>query len=76
LVANAVADILKSGTTRRLDQRWSPRNRATGRISDSELRRTRTEKVDLTTLDPDARRAFMQTLNEPPPLQLRTPARS
>jgi pimeloyl-ACP methyl ester carboxylesterase len=76
LVANAVADILKSGTTRRLTQRWSPRNRAVGRISDSELRLTHTAKVDLTMLDADARRNFMQTLNEPPPLQLRTPARS
>jgi hypothetical protein len=75
LVANAVADILKSGSTRRLTRRWSPRNRAVGRISDAELRLTRTEKVDLTMLDPDARRAFMQTLNEPPPLRLRTPGR-
>ena len=75
LVANAVADILKSGTTRRLTQRWSPRNRAVGRISDSQLRLTRTEKVDLTMLDADARRTFMQTLNEPPPLRLRTPGR-
>jgi pimeloyl-ACP methyl ester carboxylesterase len=75
LIANAVADILKSGSTRRLTPRWSPRNRAVGRISDSQLRLTRTEKVDLTTLDPDARRAFMQTLNEPPPLRLRTPGR-
>jgi pimeloyl-ACP methyl ester carboxylesterase len=75
LVANAVADILQSGSTRRLAQRWSPRNRAVGRISDSDLRRTRTEKVDLTMLDADARRAFMQTLNEPPPLRLRAPGR-
>jgi hypothetical protein len=75
LVANAVADILKTGATRRLARRWGPRNRATGRISDSALRLTHTEKVDLTTLDPDARRAFMQTLNEAPPLRLRTPGR-
>jgi len=75
LVANAVADILKTGGTRRLARRWGPRNRATGRISDSALRLTHTEKVDLTTLDPGARRAFMQTLNEAPPLRLRTPGR-
>jgi len=31
--------------------------------------------VDLTTLDPDARRQFMQNLNEPPLLRLRTPGR-
>ena len=75
LVANAVAEILRTGSTRRLARRWSPRNRASGRISDAALRLTHTEKVDLTTLDPDARRVFMQTLNEPPPLRLRTPRR-
>ena len=71
LVANAVAEILRTGSTRRLARRWGPRNRDSGRISDSALRLTHTEKVDLTTLDPDARRVFMQTLNEPPPLRLR-----
>ncbi|HTV80200.1 MAG TPA: hypothetical protein VMF03_18250 [Steroidobacteraceae bacterium] len=75
LVANAIVEILRTGGTRRLARRWSPRNRATGRISDAALRLTHTEKIDLTTLDPDARRAFMQTLNEPPPLRLRTPRR-
>jgi pimeloyl-ACP methyl ester carboxylesterase len=75
LIASAVADILKSGATRRLARRWGPRNRATGRISDSALRLTHTEKVDLTTMEPDARRQFMQTLNEPPELRLRTPGR-
>jgi PGAP1-like protein len=76
LVATAVADILKTGSTRRLARRWGPRNRATGRISDSALRLTHTEKVDLTTLEPGARRDFMQSLNEPPPLRLRTPGRA
>jgi pimeloyl-ACP methyl ester carboxylesterase len=75
LVASAVADILRTGATRRLARRWSPRNRAVGRISDAALRLTHTEKVDLTTLDADARRVFMQSLNEPPPLRLRTPGR-
>jgi pimeloyl-ACP methyl ester carboxylesterase len=75
LVASAVADILKTGATRRLARRWGPRNRAAGRISDSALRLTHTEKVDLTTLDANARRLFMQNLNEPPPLRLRTPGR-
>jgi hypothetical protein len=46
-----------------------------GRISDSALRLTHTEKLDLTTLDADARRLYMQSLNEPPPLRLRTPGR-
>jgi pimeloyl-ACP methyl ester carboxylesterase len=75
LIASAVADILKTGATRRLARRWSPRNRAVGRISDSALRLTHTEKLDLTTLDADARRLYMQSLNEPPPLRLRTPGR-
>jgi len=75
LIATAVIDLLKAGATRRLARRWSARNRATGRISDAALRLTHTEKLDLTTLDPDARRQFMQTLNEPPPLRLRAPAR-
>jgi pimeloyl-ACP methyl ester carboxylesterase len=75
LVASAVAEILRSGSTRRLVRRWSPRNRAQGRISDAQLRLTHTEKVDLTTLEPDARRHYMQTLNEPPPLRLRAPTR-
>ncbi len=73
LVASAVADILKSGETRRLNLRWGPRNRSVGRISDAALRLTHLEKVDLTTLEPDARREFMLTLSEPPPLRLRTP---
>jgi pimeloyl-ACP methyl ester carboxylesterase len=75
LIASAVVDILKSGSSRRLARRWGPRNRATARISDSALRLTHTEKVDLTTMEPDARRQFMQTLNEPPELRLRTPRR-
>ncbi|MGC1457031.1 MAG: hypothetical protein WA825_02010 [Steroidobacteraceae bacterium] len=75
LVASAVADILKTGDTRRLARRWSPRNRAVGCITDAALRLTHTEKLDLTTLDADARRVYMQSLNEPPPLRLRTPGR-
>jgi len=75
LVATAVADILKTGATRRLGRRWWPRNRAAAQISDSTLRLTHTGKVDLTTLEPDARRNFMQTLNEPPPLRLRSSRR-
>jgi hypothetical protein len=75
LIANAVVDILKTGATRRLARRWAARNRAVGRISDAALRLTQTEKVDLTALDADARRQFMQNLNEPPPLRLRTPGR-
>jgi len=75
LVANAIAEILKSGSTRRLAQRWSPRSRVSGRISDSALRLTHTDKMDLTALDPNARRVFMQTLNEPAPLRLQTARR-
>jgi pimeloyl-ACP methyl ester carboxylesterase len=75
LVTSAVVEILKSGTTRRLTRRWSPRNRASGQVSDADLRLTYRKKVDLTALDPDARRVFMQSLNEPSPLRLRAPRR-
>ncbi|HTY95009.1 MAG TPA: hypothetical protein VMC02_14040 [Steroidobacteraceae bacterium] len=75
LIARAVADILRTGATRRLARRWWPRNRAAARISDAELRLTHTAKLDLTALDADARREYMQTLNEPPPLRLRRPGR-
>jgi hypothetical protein len=39
------------------------------------LRRTQNAKVDWSRLDPEARRDFLQSLNEPPALVLRVPAR-
>jgi hypothetical protein len=70
-VAQAVADLLRGGRTRRLPQQWNYRGTAAARISDSALRRTHTGKVDWAALEADERRVFLQNLNEPPKLRLR-----
>ena len=75
VVAMAVADLLRTGRTRRLKSHCSRGSRAEARISDSQLRRTHVEKVDWAHMEPDARRIFLQTLNEPPQLRLQVPAR-
>jgi len=72
-VARAVADVLRTGKTRRLPTRWLRANEAQARISDRQLRRTQRAKVDWSTLPPEARRIFLQSLNEPPALKLRVP---
>jgi pimeloyl-ACP methyl ester carboxylesterase len=74
-VARAVADILRTGKTRRLPTRWVRASEAAARISDRQLRRTQRTKVEWTTLSPEARRIFLQSLNEPPALKLRVPTR-
>ncbi|HEX5209609.1 MAG TPA: hypothetical protein VFW10_17660, partial [Steroidobacteraceae bacterium] len=63
----------RTGTTRRLPCRWSGNSRAQARISDRELRRTHTDKVDWASLTPAQRREFLQNLNEPLKLRLRVP---
>lgn len=73
-VAAAIAELLRTGTTGRLPRRWSRNSRAQVRISDRELRRTHTDKVDWTSLTPAQRREFLQNLNEPLKLRLRVPA--
>jgi hypothetical protein len=74
-VARAVVDVLRSGVTALLPTRRARASRAEARISDAELRRTQCDKVDWSALTPAARRDFLQTLNEPPELTLRVPAR-
>lgn len=74
VVALAVADLLHKGFTRHLATHCRRSGKAQARISDSQLRRTHVDKVDWTHLEPDARRIFLQTLNEPPKLRLRVPA--
>jgi hypothetical protein len=74
-VAQAVVDLLRSGRTSQLPTRHARVDLAEARISDAQLRRTQTEKVDWSALTPTARRDFLQTLNEPPELTLRLPAR-
>ena len=72
-VAAAVSDILHTGTTNRLPSRWS-KTAAQAQISDRQLRRIHTRKVDWAGLEPDERLEFLENLNEPPKLQLRVPA--
>ena len=74
LVAAAVVDLVRKGTTRRLTPKWANGSAAQALISDHQLRRTHREKVDWTDLEPEERRVFLQTLNEPPKLKLRVPA--
>lgn len=75
-VAEAVVDLLATGHTTRLPQTWRSASRAQVEVSDSALRRTHAAKVDWAALTPDARRQFLQNLNEPPHLRLRVPARA
>jgi len=75
-VAVAIADVLRSGKTRRLQTQWTQGGKAEARISDRELRRTHTEKVDWVHMEPAARQQFMSNLNEPPQLKLKVPVRS
>ena len=72
-VAAAIADLLRTGATKRLPRRWSGNSRVQARISDRELRRTHTDKVDWASLTPAQRREFLQNLNEPLKLRLRVP---
>ncbi len=74
-VAAAVVDLLRNGSTRRLPSDWTSGSLAEAQVSDRELGRTQTEKVDWARLPPDERREFLQNLNEPPQLRLRVPAR-
>ena len=75
-VAHAVADLLDTGKTLRLQTHRSSRGKAEARISDHALRRTHTGKVDWVHMTPDARQAFLRELNEPPHLKLRLPAKA
>jgi hypothetical protein len=73
-VAAAVIDLLRKGSTQRLPTKWSTSSAAEASISDQQLRRTDTRKVDWAALAPEARRLYLQNLNEPPKLKLRVPA--
>jgi len=73
LVASAVIDLLRDGTTRRLPAEWTRGGIARTQISDRELRRTHNGKVDFAALSPDERREFLQNLNEPPQFELHVP---
>jgi len=70
-VAAAVTELLRDGTTRLLPAKWRSSSAAEANISDRQLRRMHTQKVDWTSLEPDERRMFLENLNEPPKLKLR-----
>jgi len=70
-VADAVGDLLRSGETRRLATEWTHGGMEEARISDHELRRTHVDKVDWAGLEPEERRVYLQSLNEPPKLKLK-----
>lgn len=76
VVAAAVVDLLRNGSTRRLPTQWTTTSRAEARITDRQLRRTHVQKVDWAALEPDERRIFLQSLNEPPALKLRVPPKA
>jgi pimeloyl-ACP methyl ester carboxylesterase len=72
-VAAAVTDLLVRGSTARLPARWASASRALARVSDGELKRSHTQKVDWTALSATQRLEFLQSLNEPPRFSLRVP---
>lgn len=74
-VAAAVVDFLTRGRTARLPARWYSASRASARVSDGALRRTHADKVDWAALSPQARREFLENLNEPPQFRLRISGR-
>jgi len=73
-VAAAVVDLLERGASQRLPRRWLGASRAQARVSDAQLRRSHTDKVDWGALTPEERRLFLENLNEPPRFTLRVPA--
>jgi PGAP1-like protein len=75
VVAGAVVDLLRKGSTRRLPAKWTSSSLAEARITDRQLRRTHAQKVEWAALEPEERRIFLQNLNEPPKLSLRVPAK-
>jgi NAD(P)-dependent dehydrogenase (short-subunit alcohol dehydrogenase family) len=72
-VAAAVIDLLRHGRTTRLPHRIAGSSRACVEVSDRQLQRSHVQKVDWAALTPDARREFLENLNEPPHLRLRVP---
>ena len=72
-VAAAVGDFLTRGATSRLPLRYRSASRAAAQVSDAQLRRSHSAKVEWSALSPGARREFLANLNEPPRFRLRVP---
>ncbi|HEY0766621.1 MAG TPA: hypothetical protein VGD47_01575 [Steroidobacteraceae bacterium] len=73
LVAAAVVDLLRRGSTTRLPGSWKSSSRACAQVSDRQLRRSHAQKVNWAALTPEERRVFLQNLNEPLQFRLRVP---
>ena len=73
LIAASVAELLRHGATHRLPRAWRAAGRACARVTDRQLRALHTAKIDWAALSPEARRLFLQNLNEPPRFALRVP---
>ena len=72
-VTAAVVELLSHGRTSRIATRAPKARPGSARISDSELRRRHVGKIDWTGLEPEQRRAYLATLNEPLSLHLHAP---
>jgi c-di-GMP-binding flagellar brake protein YcgR len=68
LVAGAMIDLLRTGRTRRLPQRMIVARARHTQVSDADLRRAFTRKVDWQRLSTAERRRYFTRLNVPPPI--------
>lgn len=73
LVAASVADLLRSGRTRRLPQRVIVGHGRHAHVSDTQLRRALARKIDWHALRTAERRRYFARLNAPPPLYWPSP---
>jgi hypothetical protein len=75
-VARALIDLVRKGATAALRRASALGHQPPVYVSDAELRRTYTEKLDWHALPPEARRIYLQQLNVPPPQYLRRARRA
>jgi pimeloyl-ACP methyl ester carboxylesterase len=73
LVAGAVMDLLQTGRTRRLPQRVFASRGRHAYVTDTEMRRSLSRKVDWQRLTTAERRRYFARLNIPPPLYWSAP---
>jgi len=73
-VITAVCDLIDGGTTRQLDAMPAAHDTRVRTMTDRDLRRTLTAKLDWARLSPEERRQFLDRLNEPPEIPPATPS--
>jgi hypothetical protein len=73
LVANALTDLLRTGRTRRLPQRAFASRGRHSHVTDSEMQRSLSRKIDWQQLTTAERRRYFSRLNVPPPLYWSAP---